>query len=84
MLAVDFKEANFTFSKPESMTDEECASLSVFKGNDTNGNPVIVSKWKFNKEDLETIKETGEIYLQIFGEGMPPVILYTENPFISS
>lgn len=83
MLPAEFDQANFTFTKPANMTDEECASLPVFKGQDTNGLPVIISKWRFNKEDLEIIAETGEIWLQIVGDGMPPVSLYTENPFVT-
>ena len=81
MLPKHFKEANFTFEKPKSMTDEQCMDLSVFKGADTSGQPVIVSCWQFSKEDLEEIQKTGLIYLQISGHGMPPVSLYTENPF---
>ena len=73
---------NFTFSKPSSMTDEECAPLHVWKGNDTAGSPVIISCWQFSKEDLEEIARTGRMYLTICGQGMPPVSLQTESPFV--
>lgn len=81
MLPTTFKESNFTFTKPKGMTDEQCMDLPVFKGIDTDGNPVIISCWKFSKEDLEEILKTGQIYLQIAGHGMPPVRLFTESPF---
>lgn len=84
MLPTSFEESNFTFTKPSSMTDEECADLPVFKGHDADGYPVIISCWKFSKEDLEEIERSGCIYLQIIGNGMPPVSLYTENPFNKS
>jgi len=67
------------------MTDEQCSDLRAWKGEakieDTEGRvPVIITKWRFNKEDLEEIQRTGEIYLSICGSSMPPVSLFTENP----
>lgn len=81
MLPTTFSESNFTFTKPQSMTDEQCMDLPVFKGVDQDGFPIIISCWKFSKEDLEEIQRTGHIFLSISGQGMPPVGLFTENPF---
>jgi hypothetical protein len=81
MLPTQFPEANFTFLKPEGMTDEECMDLPVWKGSLGVGTPGIISCWKFAKEDLEEINRTGVIYLSIVGSGMPPVSLFTENPW---
>lgn len=88
MLPVTFDKANFTFGKPASMTDEQCASLHVWKGEcpvDGNGTmmPVIISKWQPSKEDIEEINNGGAVYLSITGHGMPPVSLFTENPFVN-
>ncbi len=83
MLPVEFPQKNFTFQKPTTMTDEQCSSLDVFKGNDDNGQSVIISKWMPNKEDIEAINRGEGVWLWIVGEGMPPVILDTENPFVS-
>lgn len=83
MIPVQFKEANFTFTKPDNMTDEQCMSLPVFRGKDQGGIPVIISCWKLSKEDLDDINKTGQIYLSIAGDGMPPVSIFTENPFSS-
>lgn len=83
MIPIEFPEMNFTYSKPQGMTDEECAPLHVFKGKDEASTPVIISCWQLSKEDLEEINRTGKIYLQIVGHGMPPVSLYTEHPFIT-
>jgi hypothetical protein len=81
MLPVNFSEANFTFTKPSSMTDEECGDLRVHKGNYSDGTPVIISKWQPSKEDIEAINRGEGVYLSIVGTGMPPVSLFTENPF---
>jgi hypothetical protein len=82
MPSVDFPEANFTFSKPKDMTDEQCMPLHVWRGNDQDGFPLIISKWSLSAEDLEEIKKTGSIYLIITGIGMPPVSLRVETPFV--
>lgn len=81
MLPTDFPQANFTFTKPQGFTDEECSDLRVFKGTDPTNVPVIISAWQPSKEDIEAINAGKPIYLQIVGYGMPPVALYTENPF---
>jgi hypothetical protein len=73
MLPTTFKEQNFTFNKPSSMTDEECGDLDVWKGKDSIGYPVIISCWKLSLEDLNRINETGCVWLSITGNGMPPV-----------
>lgn len=63
MPAVDFPEANFTFSKPTDMTDEQCMPLQVWRGLDENNYPLIISKWTLSAEDLAEIQKTGSIYL---------------------
>lgn len=89
MLPVTFDKANFTFGKPEGMTDEQCSSLHVWKGAapvDDNGTmvPCIISKWQPSKEDIEAIVKGDGIWLSITGRGMPPVALFTENPFANA
>ncbi len=84
MLPTQFDQANFTFTKPEGWTDEQCMSLPVFKGTDTEGTPCIISCWRLSKEDLEDIQRTGVVWLNIIGHGMPPVSVFTENPFQQS
>jgi len=81
MLPITFKQANHIFTEPNGLTDEQCGNLPVFKGKDMANLPVIISCWKFSKEDLEYIQQTGCIFLSIMGEGMPPVSLIAENPF---
>jgi len=84
MMPVDFPAANFTFTKPACMTDEQCSDLRVWKGDVPDGEcsfPVIISCWQFSKEDLEEIAKTGKIWLSVSGQTTPPVSLFTENPF---
>jgi hypothetical protein len=85
MQPVNFDESNCVFGKPSNMTDEQCAALPTWKGNvpfgDGSVTPVIISKWQPSKEDIENINNGEGVYLYIYGEGMPPVALVTENPF---
>lgn len=87
MLPTSFEGSNFVFTKPKDMTDEQCMDLPVWKGQvpvDDAGNtfPAIISCWKLSKEDLEEIQKTGCVWLSITGKGMPPVSVFTENPFV--
>jgi len=81
MLPIDFKEANFTFTKPAGWTDEQCSDLRVWRGAYSDGTPGIISKWQPSKEDIEAINRGEGIYLSITGTGMPPISLFTEYPF---
>jgi hypothetical protein len=76
VLPTDFKFRNIVLGKPKSMTDEECVSLPAW----TNGN-MYISKWRLNKEELEMIQNTGEIYLQVTSAAHPPVCPMVECPF---
>lgn len=82
MTPQDFEQANFTFGKPDSMTDEQCGSLRVFRGKDTETDiDVIVSQWQPSVEELERIKRGEPIFLTVYGRGMPAVSLSGHNPF---
>ena len=81
MIPTHFKEENFTFTKPESMDDNECGPLPVHKGEDTDGYPVIISSWQLTPEEMEEIKTTGKVWLVITGTRMPPVNIRVATPF---
>lgn len=86
MLPTDFFGRNKVYTKPEGWTDEQCSDLPVWEGQapiDDSGAmaPTIISCWKLSKEDMEEIQRTGVIWLSVNAGGMPPVSLFTENPF---
>jgi hypothetical protein len=76
MNPVDFPQANRTFTKPTSMTDEECAPLRV---HDTGGE--LVSCWQPTEEERAAIAAGAPVWLRIFGRGHPPVVLEVAPPF---
>jgi hypothetical protein len=62
--------------KPPSMSDEECMPLPVYACEDG-----FISKWKLNKEELEEIARTGEIYFMVYSAVHPPICPMVESPF---
>lgn len=76
MRSIHFDEANTFFNKPETMTDEECYSVSAYLG-EVEGRKFINTCWMPNKEDIEAILAGRPIVLQINGGIMPPVALFT-------
>jgi len=71
MIPVQFNEQNYILEGGESYID-----LPIF-----SDGTEIISKWKLNKEELEIINKTGEIYLRVMGSQMPPLRLSVYNPF---
>lgn len=65
---VGFDGANFVFRAPEDLSPEECCDLQVMKTDKQ-----IVSCWRLSPAEIEHINETGVVFLNIMGQGMPPV-----------
>ena len=89
MLPIAFAESNRVFTKPDSMTDEQCMDLPVWQGkvpHDEAGNtyPAFIACWRLSKEDLEEIQKTGVVWVSITGHCLPPHSLFTENPFTNT
>lgn len=86
MLPADFPQSNYVYEKPNNVSDELCVNLPAWKGvaeNDGDDSlPIIISCWRFNKEDLETIQRTGQIWISIMSDNLPPIALQTVNPFV--
>lgn len=69
MMPEDFKEANVTLLKPESMTDKECSSLRVY----TDGKQ-CVSCWGLSLIERLKVLFYGKIWLGVLsGHTQPPV-----------
>lgn len=81
MVPCNFDESNIVFDKPNTMSHDECESLSCFKGTDSEGNEVIISCWKITKEELEEILATGRIWIYHLGGYLQPHYCGGNNPF---
>jgi hypothetical protein len=77
MKAISFKQQNITFTKPASMTDEECGSLPAFRDDDQ-----IISCWQMSLKDRLRAICLGRIWLGIHGGSQPPVWISMHSPFV--
>lgn len=78
MNPIKFKEQNFTYTKPESMTDEECSSLPVYKQNNE-----IISCWKMSFKERIKALFTGKVWFCVMSYSQPPIWLDVNSPFVS-
>lgn len=76
-----FDESNAVLSRPVGTTDDECGPLSICRTNLKDGNPVVISCWKFTKEEIEEIVKTGRVWLMLWGVTMPPAFISGQKPF---
>ena len=78
-MANHFKHSfcNFIFTKPESMTDEECISLEVYKDNEN-----IISAWRLSWKERFSALIFGNIWLHISGQIQPPVRVSAHSKYL--
>lgn len=84
-MPASFDESNGFLSKPPDMTNDQCESLSVWRGNTEIEDagaamPTVVSCWKLTAEELVEVNRTGRVWLWVIGVTMPPVILTGHKP----
>lgn len=80
MIAASFDESNLTLDPPQGVDLDACAALSVYRGIDDNGFPIVVSCWKMTRDERFEINRTGRVWLVCMGTTMPPVQLHGVKP----
>jgi hypothetical protein len=73
---IKFAEANIVFSKPDSMSDDECGSLPAHKYD--NG---IISCWKMSFKERIKVLFTGKVWFDVMSKFQPPIWLSVDTPF---
>lgn len=81
MIATAFDEENLVLDAPPGMTADECEPLSVWRGDDDAGNPVVISCWKPTTEEWKEMQRTGRIWIIVHGRTMPPIAPVGVSPF---
>lgn len=81
MVPSAFDEDNTVLGPPQGMTEDEVTSLSVFRGVNSDNEPVVISCWKFDKEELAEMLKTGRVWLYVYGLNMPPCAIGGLSPF---
>lgn len=76
MNIVRFPECNVQYNPPKGFEDE-MEPLPAWKGEvryqDGTRQTEVISCWKLSPEEIEEVKKTGEVWLSIHGEVVPPV-----------
>ena len=83
MIPASFDESNGVLDKPDGMTYDECQVLSTWRGESTDGLPLVVSCWKMTPEELAEVNRTGRVWLLVYGETMQPSVVEGCKPFVS-
>lgn len=81
MIATSFDESNLVMDTPPGVDPEEIYPLSVFRGQDVNGNRVVISCWKPTAEEMEEIKRTGRVWVIMHCIQMQPIAVEGKSPF---
>lgn len=82
MRPIDFEQSNKKLTKPPSMTDEQCKSLSVYVNEDSAIGTSCISCWKADWRERFRFLFTGQVWLNVVsGVTQPPVALYIRDPF---
>ena len=80
MKFTSFKETNKIFGAGNNPNTNDLPVCVATRPID-EGVPTIISKFKLDEDELNRIKETGEIWITILGSGMPPIGLTVYDPF---
>jgi hypothetical protein len=89
MRPTKFPEASRVLQAPVGMTEDDCTPLYVYDGLVTLAGPeqkgreipCLLSKWELDDEDRARIAAGAPVWLWVYGAGMPPVALETDDPF---
>jgi hypothetical protein len=73
---VAFPQVNFTYTKPDGLTDEQCGSLPCYRSE-----TLTVSCWRLSPRDRLRCLMGGKVWLLLMMNGHPPVCVTPESPF---
>jgi len=80
MRARNFDQSNTIMGPPSDMRDS-CTAIPAFRGDHDEDGPVVITRWHPSQEEVEALESGGDLYLTVYGKGMPPVHLGTADPF---
>lgn len=47
---------------------------------ESDGRPMLVTRWRLGKQDIERIIETGHLHIAILGTRPPPMMVAVDDP----
>jgi hypothetical protein len=83
MKPTSFKETNTIFGPGGNPNTQQLPACIATAPQHTGGIevPFIVSRWKLDDDEIEKIRQTGEIWIAIMGKIMPPIMPVADHPF---
>lgn len=83
MKGTSFKETNRVFTAGGNPNTDQlpvCLAKIQYDGEQEPTN-FIVTKFKLDKEEIDRIKETGELWICVMGQRLPPLLPTVYHPF---
>lgn len=79
MYNTTFHENEIVISPP-SGKHEEISGLRAVRGQDENGNGILISCFQLEPKDIERIQKTGKVYLAVMTENYFAPVCLTVHP----
>lgn len=80
MNPTSFKETNKVFGAGNNPNTDQLA-VCIADHPLNNGIPTVISKWKLSPEELQRISQSGELWIMVLGNNLPPISPTVFNPF---
>lgn len=80
MKPTSFKQTNLFFEAGKNPNTKDMPACIAIDG-DTNM-PFVVSRWKLTDDEMRRINQTGEVWVCIMGQIMPPIMPTVFDPFL--
>lgn len=81
MIPTSFKETNQLLGAGNNKGTGDLPIARSYMEIEGDKVPCAVSCWKLSPEELERVKETGQIWVAVMGVGMPPIMPMALHPF---
>lgn len=72
MQPINFEGSNVIIGPPKGISEDKVQSIFGLLG-EVQGCPVVVTCWRPSAAELEQINKTGQVWLIVYGQTMPPV-----------
>lgn len=66
---------------PPGMAADDCEPLSIWRGRNADGVPVVISCWKPTDDEWTEMRRTGRVWVVVCGQTMPPIAPMGTSPF---
>jgi hypothetical protein len=83
MTPITFPQVNVVLRRPDTMSNERCGTLPIYRGETEEGYPVSISCFSLGDEEIAKIIKEKKIWLYLYAMIHPPVALSSVDPWES-